>query len=413
MTAGTAGAAGAAPGVVVTGIGATTPLGGDVPSSWARLLAGESGVRELPHPWAGEVDVRIAGLLATEPVEELGANRCRRIDRIQQAAVVAAREAWRWAGAPAVEPERLAAVVGTGVGGVSTLLAQDEIRKVRGLRMMSPYAMPMLLPNGPASAVALEVTARAATLAPAGACASGAEAIVLGAMLIAAGQADVAVVGGAEAPLAPVTVAALDRLGGLSRRGGDLAGAARPFAADRAGFVMAEGAPNLVLERADHARARGAEVLGVVAGHGVTSDAHHVTTPDVRGQIRAARAALHAAGLSGTDIAHVSAHATGTPVGDQVEADAIAEAVGLHPAVTSVKGATGHLLGGSGPLAAAFALLTMRDSVIPATVNLECQDPAIKLDVVAGAPRPAVVDTALVQAFGFGGHNVAVVLTKG
>ncbi|GAA1991460.1 beta-ketoacyl-[acyl-carrier-protein] synthase family protein [Catenulispora subtropica] len=398
--------------VVVTGIGATTPLGGDVPTSWARLLAGDSGVRELTHPWASELDVRIAGQLAAEPAEVLGANRGRRADRAQQAALVAAREAWRWAGEPAVEPERLVAAVGTGIGGVATVLAQDEIRKTRGQRMMSPYAMPMLLPNGPASAVALEVRARAGTFAPAGACASGAEAMVLGASLIAAGHADVAVVGGTEAPLVPVIVAAFDRLRGLSRRPGDPRDAARPFAADRDGFVVAEGAAMLVLERADHARARGAAVLGVVAGHGVTSDAFHVTTPDSGGQVRAAREALRRAGLSGSDVAHISAHATGTPVGDRVEADAIAEAVGLHAAVTSVKGATGHLLGGSGPLAAVFALLTMRDGVIPATANLACQDPDIKLDVVAGRPRAAVVDAALVQAFGFGGHNVAVALTR-
>ena len=398
--------------VVVTGIGATTPLGGDLPTSWSRLLAGESGVRELADFVAAGLDVRIGGRLAVEPAERLGANRCRRLDRSQQAAVVAAGEAWRWAGEPAVEPERLAVAVGTGVGGVGTVLAQDEIRRTRGQRMMSPYAMPMLLPNVPASAVALELSARAGTFAPAGACASGCEALLLGATLIAAGRADVAVVGGAEAPLTPLVVAAFDRLRGLSRRPGDPREAARPFAADREGFVIAEGAAMLVLERADHARARGAEALGMVAGCGVTSDAFHVTTPDPRGQVRAVRDALRSAGLRGSDIAHVSAHATGTPVGDRVEADAIAEAVGSHPAVTSVKGALGHLLGGSGPLAAAFALLTMRDGLIPATANLDGQDPEIKLDVVAGRPRAAVIDAALVQAFGFGGHNVAVVLTR-
>lgn len=400
------------PAVVVTGIGATTPLGGDVPTSWARLLAGDSGVRELAYPWASELDVRIAGQLAVEPSEVLEANRGRRMDRAQQAAVVAAREAWRWAGAPDVEPERLVAAVGTGIGGVATVVAQDEIRKTKGQRMMSPYAMPMLLSNGPASAVALEVCARAGTFAPAGACASGAEAMALGAALIASGQADVAVVGGAEAPLVPVVIAAFDRLRGLARRPDDPRQAARPFAADREGFVVAEGAAMLVLERADHARARGAAVLGVVAGHGITSDAFHVTTPDPRGQVRAAQKALRAAGLTGTDITHISAHATGTPVGDRVEADAITEAVGAHAAVTSVKGATGHLLGGSGPLAAVFALLTMRDGVIPATANLESQDPEIKLDVVAGRPREAVVGAVLVQAFGFGGHNVALALTR-
>lgn len=403
---------GFAPAIVVTGIGATTPLGGDVPTSWTRLLSGDSGVRPLTQPWAADLDVRIAGQLASEPADTLGPNRCRRIDRVQQAALLAAREAWHCAGAPPVEPERLAVAVGTGIGGVATALTQDELRKTKGQRMMSPYTMPIMLPNGPAAAVALELKARAGTFAPAGACASGSEALMLGATLIAAGHADITMVGGAEAPLAPLTISAFDRLRGLSRHQGDPRTAARPFAANRDGFVIAEGAAMLVLERADHAQARGAPVLGVVAGCGVTSDAFHVTTPDPNGQVRASRAALRAAELSGADITHVSAHATGTPIGDRVEADAITEAVGLHPAVTSVKGATGHLLGASGPLAAVFALLTMRDGLIPPTINLEHQDPDIKLDVVAGAPRAATVNAALVQAFGFGGHNVAVVLTR-
>ncbi|NUP46663.1 MAG: beta-ketoacyl-[acyl-carrier-protein] synthase family protein, partial [Catenulispora sp.] len=399
---------GCPPAIVVTGIGATTPLGGDVPTSWTRLLSGASGVRPLTQPWATDLTVRIAGQLASDPTETLGPNRCRRLDRVQQAALLAAREAWHWAGTPTIDPERLAVAVGTGIGGVATALTQDELRKTKGQRMMSPYTMPMMLPNGPAAAVALELTARAGTFAPAGACASGSEALMLGATLIATGHADITVVGGAEASLTPLTISAFDRLHGLSHHATPHT-ASRPFAADRDGFVMAEGAAILVLERADHAQARGATPLGVVAGCGVTSDAFHVTTPHADGQIRASRSALRAAQLTGADITHVSAHATGTPIGDRVEADAIAEAVGLHPAVTSVKGATGHLLGGSGPLAAVFALLTMRDSLIPATANLEQQDPDIKLDIVAGAPRPAKVDAALVQAFGFGGHNVAVV----
>ncbi|MFC9066647.1 MULTISPECIES: beta-ketoacyl-[acyl-carrier-protein] synthase family protein [Streptomyces] len=396
------------PEVVVTGMGATTPLGGDVPTSWSALLAGESGVTALEDPWAGQLPVRIAGVLRKDPAEIVDRVQRRRLDRSQEAALVAAREAWSDAGAPEVDPERLAVVVGTGIGGALTMLDQDDRLEELGPRLLSPFTIPRLMPNGAAAVVSLELGARAGTHAPTSACASGAEALAVGAALIRSGRADVVVAGGTDACLHPLSIGGFARMGALSTRNDTPELASRPFDRDRDGFVMAEGAGLLVLERAEFARARAARPYAVLAGAGVTSDAHDMTTPDTRGQVRALTEALRDADLTPADIGHVNAHATGTPAGDITEARGIAQAVGTHPAVTATKSATGHLLGAAGAVEAVFTVLTLRHALIPATRNLTVTAPEVELDLVTGEPRAVPVTAALSTSFGFGGHNVVL-----
>ncbi|MFF0244740.1 beta-ketoacyl-[acyl-carrier-protein] synthase family protein [Streptosporangium sandarakinum] len=398
--------------VVVTGLGATTPVGGDVASAWAALLAGRSGIGLIEEEWADGLPVRIAGRLRVEPTEVLDRVQARRLDRCQQIALVAAREAWADAGAPETDPERLAVVVGTGVGGVLSTLAQDEVRRTTGARRVSPYTVPMLMPNGPAAVVSMEFGARAGAHTPVSACASGAEAIAMGLDLIRLGRADVVIAGGAEACVHPLTIAGFAQAKALSTRNDAPEEASRPFDAARDGFVLGEGAALVVLERAEFAAARGARAYAALAGAGVTSDAYHITAGDPEGQMRAIRAALSSAGLSPLDIDHVHAHATSTPPGDVTEARSIAEAIGTHPAVTATKSMTGHMCGAAGAMGAISAILSIRDGVVPAVRNLDDLDPEVKLDVVMGDPRRGRVSAALANAFGFGGHNASLILTS-
>ncbi|MEU7039760.1 beta-ketoacyl-[acyl-carrier-protein] synthase family protein [Streptomyces varsoviensis] len=397
--------------MVVTGLGATTPLGGDTASTWAAMLAGESGIRAIEEEWAAELPVRIAGRLAAEPAEALDRVQARRMDRCEQIALVAAREAWADAGTPGVDPERLAVVMGTGTGGALTLLGQDDILETRGVRRVSPHTVPMLMANGPAAWVSIDLGARGGAHTPVSACASGAEAIAMGLDLIRLGRADVVVAGGAEACVHPLPLAGFAQAKAHSTRNDEPGRASRPFDADRDGFVIGEGGAVVVLERAGFAAARGARPYAALAGAGVTSDAHHITAAHPDGQVRAMRRAVAQAGLSPRDIDHVQAHATSTPMGDLVEAGSIAEAVGDRPAVTAVKSMTGHLFGAAGALGALAAVLAVRDGVIPATRNLDALDPAVGLDIVAGEPRRGRVAAALANSFGFGGHNASLVFT--
>jgi 3-oxoacyl-[acyl-carrier-protein] synthase II len=397
--------------VVVTGLGATTPLGGDVPTTWAALLAGESGIAVLDEEWASALPVRIAARLRVEPETVLGRVRARRLDRCQQVALVAAAEAWADAGAPAVEPERLAVVVGTGMGGGLTMLTQADILRERGCRQVSPFTVPMLMPNGSAAQVAMELGARAGAYAPVSACASGTEAIAYGLDLIRLGRADVVVCGGAEATIGALPLAGFAQARALSTYEGDPTVASRPFDVGRDGFVMGEGAALIVLERAEFAAARGARGYAHLAGAGVTSDAHHITAGYGPGQARALRMALAEAGVTGAEVEHVQAHATSTPAGDLLEASTINEAIGPHVAVTAIKSMLGHLCGAAGSMGAIAAILALRDGVIPATRNLESQDPDIDLDVVVKEPREGALDVVAANAFGFGGHNAALVFT--
>ncbi|MEU6804103.1 beta-ketoacyl-[acyl-carrier-protein] synthase family protein [Streptomyces neyagawaensis] len=395
--------------VAVTGLGATTPLGGDVPSTWSALLAGEPGVSPLEEGWAETLPVRMAARLRVEPAEVLDRVQARRLDRCEQIALIAAREAWADAGCPPVDPERLAVAIGTGTGGVLTLLGQDDVLERSGARQVSPRAVTMLMTNGPAAVVSLELGARGGAHTPVSACASGAEAIALGLDLIRLGRADVVVAGGAEACIHPLVLAGFAQATAHSTRNDDPAGASRPFDATRDGFVIGEGAAMVVLERAEFATARAVTAYAALAGAGITSDAHHMTAGHADGQARAIRRALTDARLGGHDIDLVHAHATATPHGDLTEAQAISDAVGRHAAVTATKSMTGHLFGAAGSLNAVAAILALHHQIAPPTINLREQDPRIKLDVVTGGPRTGRFGAALANSFGFGGHNACLV----
>ena len=404
------------PEVVVTGLGMTTPVGGDVASSWSAILAGQSGVRPIDAEWIAEQPSRIAGQLAVEPSEVLTKVETRRLDRSQQAAVIAAREAWQDAGAPAVEPERLGTVIGTGIGGVTSLLEAYDTLNERGWSRVSPHMVTMIMPNGPAAVVGLEIGARAGVHSPVSACASGAEAIANAARMIRDGRADVVLTGGTEAVICGITMAGFSAMRALSTRNDDPTAASRPYDTDRDGFVMGEGAGIVVLESREHAEARGASIYGVYGGAGMTSDGHHIAQPDPEGggAARAMTAALADAGISTADVHHVNAHATSTPQGDIAEAVAIRRALGSHAdqaLVTGTKSMTGHLLGGAGAIESIFTILALRDRTAPPTINLENMDPEIHLPVAANSPHelPSGDIAALNNSFGFGGHDVALV----
>ncbi len=398
--------------VVVTGLGATTPLGGDVAATWEGLLAGRSGVRALDTAWAQELPVRIAASVAVEPTETIKPVQARRLDRCEQVALVAAREAWADAGTPEVDPERLAVAMGSGFGGVLTLLGQEDTRRTSGHKRVSPLSVPMLMPNGSAAVVGLELGARAGVHTTVSACASGAESGALGLDLIRSGRADMVLVGGAEACIHPLVLCGFSQMRALSTRNDDPERASRPFDKARDGFVIAEGAGAYVLEREAHARARGARMYAVMAGAGVTSDAHDMVQPQPEGSgaARAIAKALETAGLAPDDISHANAHATSTSSGDAPEAEAIRAAVGEHPVVTAPKGGLGHMLGAAGTVEAVAAILAIYHSLVPPTINLDDIDDRVRLDV-AVKPREMQIDAALNDSFGFGGHNVALAFT--
>lgn len=400
--------------IVVTGLGATTPIGGDVASTWAAAIRGESGIVTLTQEWAAQLPVRFAGVLCVDPGDVLDRVEARRLDRSQASALIASREAWADAGAPEVEPERMGTVVGTGIGGVITLLDAYDVLKDRGPSRISPHTVPMLMPNGPSAVVGLDLRAAAGVHAPVSACASGAEAVAWGARMISEGRADVVVVGGTEAPIHPLTIAGFAAMRALSTRNDDPAAASRPYDINRDGFVMGEGAAMLVLERADHARARGARIYATFAGAGMTADAHHIAQPDPQGHgaARAMRAALAAADAAPRDVVHVNAHATSTPQGDVAEAVAIRAALGEDTTaiVSGTKSMTGHTLGAAGALEAVFTVLALHHRLAPPTINLDTLDPDIQLDIAANSTRtlPEGDLVAVNNSFGFGGHDVAL-----
>jgi 3-oxoacyl-[acyl-carrier-protein] synthase II len=400
--------------VLVTGLGATTPLGGDVASTWTAMLEGRSGVVRLEDEWAEQLTVQIAGRLAVEPSETLERVRARRLDRCEQVALVAAREAWADAGAPEVDPERIAVVVGTGIGGALSLLEQDDILEASGPRKVSPLTIPMLMPNGPAAVVGLEVGARGRVTAPVSACASGAEAIALALDFLRSGRYDVVVAGGTEACVHPITMAGFANMRAMSTRNSEPGRASRPFDKGRDGFVLAEGAGIMVLERAEFARARGARVHGILAGAGVSADGHDIVQPEPhgRGATRALKLALEDADMTGTEVGHVNAHATSTPLGDIAEANAIRTAIGDHAVVTAPKSMLGHLLGAAGAVESIATVLALRDGVVPPTLNLDDPDDDIGLDIARVAARHTSFDAAVNDSFGFGGHNVALAFRR-
>ncbi|SEM50382.1 beta-ketoacyl-ACP synthase II [Nonomuraea pusilla] len=399
--------------VVVTGLGATTPVGGDVTSTWTALLAGQSGVATLNADWIDTVPVKFAGTAKVDPAEVLPRPEARRLDRSEQFALVAAREAWQDAGAPDVAPERLGVVVSSGIGGITTTLSAYDTYRERGWNRLSPFTVPMLMPNGPAAWIGLDLKAQAGVHATVSACASGAEAIGHAVDMIRAGRADVVVAGGTEAAIHGLNIAAFAAARTMSQRNDDPARASRPWDRDRDGFVLGEGAGIVVLESEEYAKARGARIYAYAAGVGYSADAHHITQPEPegRGIIMAMTQALTDAGITGRDVRHVNAHATSTPAGDVGEAQAIAKAIGTHPLVTSTKSMTGHLLGGAGGIESVFTIKALQERIVPATINIENLDDGVDVDLVHGENRalPQGDIAAVNNSFGFGGHNVAVV----
>jgi 3-oxoacyl-[acyl-carrier-protein] synthase II len=406
--------------VVVTGLGATTPLGGDVASTWAGMLAGRSGVRPLTEPWAQELPVRIAAPAAVDPVEIVGRVQARRMDRCEQLGIVAAREAWAHAGSPEVDPERLGVAVTSGIGGIGSTLAAYDTLKEKGWQRISPYTVPMLMPNGAAGWISMEIGARAGAHALVSACASGAEAIGYGIDMIRSGRADVVLAGGTEAAILALNIGAFAVMRAMSTRNDDPERASRPFDKARDGFVLGEGAGMLVLESASHARQRGAMVYAIAAGAGYSSDAYHIAhpAPDGAGVAAAIGRALADARVDPEQVVHVNAHATSTPEGDALEAQALVKALGSAMdgvVVTSTKSMTGHLLGGAGAIESVAAILALREQVAPPTINLDDLDENVPVDV-ATEPRPlskrgSEPMAVLNNAFGFGGHNVSLVFT--
>ena len=377
--------------VVVTGLGATTPLGGTATETWEALLAGRSGARPMDFDWVSkyELPVTFAATIATKPDEVLAKGETRRLDPSSQYALIAAREAWADAGKPEVDPERLGAAIGSGIGGVWTLLDQWDNLREKGPRRVYPLAVPMLMPNGPAAAVSLDIGARAGAHTTVSACASGAESMGYAIDMIRTGRADVVVAGGTEAAVHALPIAGFAAMQALSTRNDEPEKASRPYDTGRDGFVLGEGAAVIVLESEEHARARGARIYAELASVGMSADAHHITAPEPNGS-GASRAMLYAverADLSPTDIIHINAHATSTPVGDVAEYNAIKRAFGDHTenmSVTATKSMTGHLLGAAGALEAVITIQSIHNRLVPATINLDDQDPEIPLNVVTG-----------------------------
>ncbi|MEY3845760.1 MAG: hypothetical protein RJA66_27 [Actinomycetota bacterium] len=402
--------------IVVTGVGATTPLGGDVQSTWRALLAGESGITTIDKEWVAqyELPVTFAGQAKVPASEVLTPQEAKRLDPSSQFALIAAREAWADAGSPSVEPERLAVEYATGIGGVWTLLDAFETLKERGPRRVLPMTIPMLMPNGPAAAIGMDIAARGGVRTAVSACASSTEAIANAITRLQSGEIDVVVAGGCESGIHPLPIAAFAAMHALSRNNENPAGASRPYDTARDGFVMGEGAGAMVLETEEHALARGAKIYAELVGGSVTSDAHHITAPDPEGTgaARAVLAALKQANAKVEDVVHINAHATSTPVGDIAEYTALRRVFGDHLdniAVSATKSSTGHLLGGAGAIEAIFTVLALHERTAPPTINLESQDPLIPLDVVV-SPRklPDGPILAISNSFGFGGHNAVV-----
>ncbi|HEY7853880.1 MAG TPA: beta-ketoacyl-ACP synthase II [Aquiluna sp.] len=402
--------------VVITGLGATTPLGGDVASSWNALLEGKSGISTLQQDWVAkyELPVTFAGQAKVAADAILTPQEQKRLDPSSQFALISARQAWLDAGEPEVEPERLGVDFATGIGGVWTLLDAFETLKERGPRRVLPMTVPMLMPNGPAAAIGMALGARAGVRTAVSACASGNEAIANGYHRILSGEADVIVAGGAEAAIHPLPIAAFAAMHALSKRNDDPERASRPYDTDRDGFVMGEGAGAVVMETLESAQARGAKIYCEIVGSSVTSDAYHITAPDPEGAgaARAMTSALEQAGASIKDVEHVNAHATSTPVGDIAEYTALERVFGSHTGnliVSATKASTGHLLGGAGAVEAIFTILALKHMLAPGTINLDNQDDQIPLNVPAKPYSLTQKDAvAISNSFGFGGHNAVL-----
>ena len=404
--------------IVVTGIGATSPIGGTARETWEALLAGKSGARKLEHEWVAkyELPVQFAAEAIVRPEEVLARPVAKRLDPSSQFALIAAMEAFADAGSPELPAERLGVDWATGIGGLWSLLDAWDTLREKGPRRVMPLTVPMLMPNAPAAAVSMHFEARAYARTVASACASSTESLVNAYEHLQAGYADVVIVGGSESAIHPITLAALSSMQALSKRNDPPQTASRPYSFDRDGFVMGEGAAALVVETEEHALARGAKIYAEIAGGGVTADSYHITAPEPEGKgaSRAVELALEAAGATAADVTHINAHATSTPTGDIAEYGALRVVFGDRVdsiPVSATKGATGHLLGGTGALEAVFAVLAVQNRVAPPTINVTEQDPAIPLTI---SPQPQPLgdgpQLAISNSFGFGGHNAVVAI---
>lgn len=409
--------------VVITGMGACTPLGADLDSTWEKLVSGKSGVRYLPPAWAEKLPVKIAAPLTISPEKEIDRIQARRLDRFAQIALIAAKEAWLDAGFSLtkennLDPNRLSVAVGSSIGGLDSLVSNWDSFRESGSRQVSPFTIPMLMINAAAANIGLLVGAKASIHSPVSACASGNEAIALGLDLIRLGRAEVVLVGGAEATIHPLALAAFARMQALSRYTTAPELASRPWDTQRDGFVMAEGAGILVLESLAHAKARKARIYGTLAGVGITTDSYHIVQPEPNGNSQAAAMvnAIHDASLTPTDIKHVNAHATSTPLGDRIEAKSIAQALAADSdsaIVTAPKSMTGHMLGAAGALEAIITVKSLFHRIVPATTNITELEAGLAIDVALTNRKLPNTDLAAINnSFGFGGHNVVTCFTN-
>jgi len=405
--------------VVVTGLGALTPIGKNVSETWTNALAGKSGIVKINQPWAEGLAAQIAGLVTVDPFEVLDRVSARRMDRSTQLGVIAVKEAWADAGSPDINKERLGVFFGTGIGGLSTVLEQYDILNSRGPDRVNPMTVPMIMPNSAAAMVGLEVGARAGVHSPVSACATSAEAIAGALEMIRNNRADIVVAGGTEACVNRLAIAAFASMRALSTRNEEPQLASRPYDINRDGFVMGEGAGALILEEEQHAIKRGAKIYGVVSGAGMSSDGYHIAAPEPEGAgaARAMKFALADANAKATDVVHINAHATSTPVGDIAEYKAMRSALGGaldNVVITATKSMTGHLLGGAGAVESVFTILGLKEGLIPPTLNLDDQDEEIKVNIAKDKPfkLSSSANFALNNSFGFGGHNVCIAFSK-
>ena len=400
--------------VVITGLGAVTPIGSNVNETWQNALNGVSGIDVINETWADSLTTKIAGLVKINPLEVLDKVQARRMDRSSQLGVMAVKEAWKDSGEPEIDKERLGVFFGSGIGGLSTVLEQYEILKQRGPDRVNPMTVPMIMPNSAAAMVGLEVKARAGVHSPVSACATSAEAIAGGLEMIRQNKADIVISGGTEACVVQLAIAAFASMRALSTRNDEPTKASRPYDTARDGFVMSEGSGALILEEEQHALKRGAKIYGVLIGAGISSDGFHIAAPEPEGKgaSRAILNALQDAQIHEKDICHVNAHATSTPVGDIAEYKALKSALGKNLdniIVTATKSITGHLLGGAGAVESIFTILSLKNKLVPPTLNLENKDEGIQLNVFN---KKMDLDSngkvALNNSFGFGGHNVCL-----
>jgi len=404
--------------IVITGLGALSPIGSNVEENWNSCISGKSGIEIINSEWANNLNSKIAGLIKIDPLEKLDKIQARRMDRSSQLGVIAVREAWNDAGKPEINPERLGVFFGSGIGGLSTVLEQYEVLKQRGPDRVNPMTVPMIMPNSAAAMVGLEIGAQAGVHSPVSACATSAEAIAGGYEMIKNNQADIVVTGGAEACVVQLAIAAFSSMRALSTNNESPHKASRPYDKSRDGFVMSEGSAALVLEEEEHALRRGAKIYGVVAGAGMSSDGYHIAAPEPEGKgaARAITKALIDAGIKSSDVSHINAHATSTPVGDIAESKAMNLALGKdieNIIVSATKSMTGHLLGGAGALESIFSVLALKYGKAPGTLNLDDKDELINLNVFKETKNlDSKANYALNNSFGFGGHNVCVVFAK-